>query len=175
MRTLITFICLSLAFCCLGQEPVKSKPMKLIYTLPQGWVAEEFGGKSPWEDAGNALCHCSGIVFSRQHKDGKMKVVIYPSTVAGLDSAKRNAVGNLRFEDVQKYEKGKTKHYSFERKRSSFMEMPGGKKSYDAMRYYIKAGDHFYIMYAWQESSSALNSTSEKELYEMVNAIELMD
>jgi hypothetical protein len=175
MKHLIACICLFAALSGWGQETVKSKSLKLKYALPQGWVAEEFGGQSPWEDAGNSLCHCSGIVFTRQHKDGKMKVVIYPSTVAGLDSAKRNAVGNLRFEDVQKYEKGKTKNYSFERKKSNFVEMPGGKKSYEAMRYFIKAGDHFYILYAWQESMNALNSTSEKDLYQMVNSIELMD
>ncbi len=174
MRTLILILLTGLALSGSAQETVKSKPMMLKYTLPQGWVAEEFGGKSPWEEAGNALCHCSGIVFTRQHKDGKMKVVIYPSTVSGLDSAKRNAVGNLRFEDVQKYEKGKTKHYSFERKKSNFMEMPGGKKSYEAMRYFIKSEGRFYIMYAWQESMNALNSTSEKELYEVVNGIELL-
>jgi hypothetical protein len=175
MRTLLLSLFFVVSLYSNGQETIKSKPLKLKYTLPQGWVAEEFGGKTSWEEVGNALCHCSGAVFTRQHKDGKMKVVIYPSTVSGLDSAKRSAVGNLRFEDVQKYEKGKTKNYSFERKKSNFVEMPGGKKSYEVMRYYIKAGDQFYIMYAWQESMNALNSTSEKDLYQMVNSIELMD
>ena len=172
MKTLITSLFLLIAVCSLSQETIKSKPLKIKYTLPQGWIAEEFGGKASWEEAGNALCHCSGILFTKQNKDGKMKVLVYPSTVPGLDSAKRNMVGSLKFEDVQKYDKTKNKHFSFERKRSNFTDAKTGAKSYEVMRYYTKVEDHFYIIYAWQENMGLLNSVSEKELTEMVNGIE---
>lgn len=172
MRTLIAAFFLGLTLCGWSQETVKSKVQKLKYTPPQGWVAEEFGGKTSWEEAGNPLCHCSGIVFTKQNKEGKMKILVYPSTVPGLDSAKRNMVGNLKFEDVQKYDKIKNKHFSFERKKSNFVDAKTGAKSYEVMRYFAKVEDHFYIIYAWQENMNALNSTAEKELVEMLNGIE---
>jgi len=162
---------------CLAISPVfsqqtRSKPLQLKYALPPGWNATEFGGKAPWEDTGNNLCHCSGVLFTRTHKDGKMNVLVYPSTVSGLDSAKRNAVGKLKWVDVQKYDKTRNKHFSFERKHSNFIDWPSGEKSYEVIRYFAKVDDHFYIIYAWQENMGLLNSTSEKDLYEMVNAIE---
>jgi hypothetical protein len=155
-----------------AQQSGKSKFLKLKYTLPAGWNVEEFGGKSSWEEAGNAMCPCAGISFSKSHKDGKMHVVVYPSTQSGLDSAKRSFVGNLQFEDVEKYDKTRNKNFSFERKRSNFSDKSNNKKSYEVLRYFAKVDEHFYIFYTWQDSMNALNSTNERELYEMVNAIE---
>src|SRR5690349_3466642 len=100
----------------------KSKNLKLKYNLPAGWNAEEFGGKSPWEESGSAMCNCGGILFYRSHKDGKMNVVIYPSTQSGLDSAKRNMVGPLRFEDVAKVDNVRNNGLSFQRKKSNFTD-----------------------------------------------------
>ena len=102
-----------------------------------------------------------------------MNVLVYPSAATGLDSAKRDRVGNLRFEDVQKYDKIRNKNFSFERKKSNFT-MPSGEKSYEVFRYLAKSEDHFYIIFAWQENMDILNSTAEKELNKMVNAIEPM-
>ncbi len=172
MKKLILLLCLAVSLPGFGQETVKSKTLKLKYTLPQGWIAQEFGGITPWEDAGNNLCHCSGALFTRQNKEGKMNVLVYPSTVSGLDSAKRNMIGYLRFEDVQKYDKTKNKSFSFERKHSSFTDTKTNAKSYEVIRYFAKVEDHFYIIYAWQENMNLLNSTSEKELYAMVNSME---
>lgn len=165
----LLFILLSTSI--LAQQTVKSKSLKLKYTPPSGWNTEEFGGgKESWEEKGNALCYCSGVLFSRSHPEGKLKVLVYPSTVSGLDSAKRNRVGSLQFEDVQKYEKTKNKNFSFEKKRSNFKDK--GSKSYDVIRYFAKVEDHFYIIYMWQENMQMLSPQTEKELYEMVNAIE---
>jgi hypothetical protein len=167
---------LFLALCSLllgaTAQTTKSKNLKLKYTPPAGWNVEEFGGKSPWEEAGNDLCHCSGVHFSKPHKEGKMHVVVYPSTQSGLDSAKRNAVGNLRFEDVVKYDRVRNNDISFERKKSNFTDTKTKSKSFEAYRYYAKVEDRFYIIYAWQENMQTLNSTNEKELFSMVNAIE---
>lgn len=164
----LTFIFVSMFI--VAQETVKSKPLKLKYTPPAGWNTEEFGAKESWEDKGNALCHCSGVLFSKSHKDGKLKVLVYPSTQSGLDSTKRNMVGSLQFEDVQKYEKTKNKYFSFEKKRSNFKDK--GSKSYDAIRYFAKVDDHFYIIFMWQENMQTMSPQTEKDLYEMVNAIE---
>jgi hypothetical protein len=158
----------------IAQETIKSKALKLKYSPPAGWNAEEFGGKTSWEESGNTLCKCSGVAFYRTHKDGKMNVVVYPSSQSGLDSAKRNFVGNLRFENVEKYDKTKNKFFSFERRKSNFTDYKTNKKSYEVIRYLAKVEDHYYIIYAWQESMNPLNSTNEKEIYQMVNAIEPM-
>ena len=170
MKTLALFLFFGVCFITSAQT-TKSKNLQLKYTLPGGWSANEFGGKSPWEEAGNHLCHCSGVLFTKSHKDGKMNVLVYPSTRAGLDSNKRNLVGPLRFEDVQKYDKTKNKNFSFERKKSNFT-WPSNEKAYEVFRYFAKVEDHFYIIYAWQENMQALNSTNEKEIYEMINVIE---
>lgn len=172
MKNLLFFVFIGLSATLSSQQTVKSKALKLKYTLPAGWNAEEFGGKTSWEEAGNVMCKCSGAAFYKTHKDGKMNVVIYPSTQSGLDSLKRNFVAHLRFENVEKYDKTRNKNFSFERKRSNFTDSKTTKKSYEVIRYLAKVEDHFYIIYAWQESMNALNSTNEKELYEMVNAIE---
>jgi len=172
MRNLFFLVLISLSATLFSQQTVKSKALKLKYTPPAGWNTEEFGAKTSWEESGNALCKCSGVAFFKSHKDGKMNVVVYPSTQSGLDSAKRNFVGNLRFENVEKYDKTKNKYFSFERKRSNFTDSKTTKKSFEVIRYLAKVEDHFYIIYSWQENMNALNSTNEKELYEMVNAIE---
>ena len=153
-------------------QTLKSKNLKLKYTPPAGWNVEEFGGKSPWEEGENVLCKCSGVHFFRTHKDGKMHVVVYASTQSGLDSTKRNSVGNLRFEDVVKYDRVRNNDMSFERKKSNFTDTKTKSKSYEAYRYFTKVDDRFYIIYAWQESMQALNSTNEKEVFAMVNTIE---
>ncbi len=158
----------------IAQETVKSKALKLKYTPPAGWNAQEFGSPTSlnWEEQGNALCKCSGLSFFKSHKDGKMNVVVYPSTQSGLDSIKRNFVGNLRFDNVEKYDKTKNKFFSFEKKRSNFTDIKTNKKSFEVIRYYAKVEDHFYIIYVWQENMNALSPSNEKEIFEMVNAIE---
>ena len=170
MKNLILALFMSLSLVLSAQ---KAKNFKLKYTLPAGWSAEEFGGKSPWEDEGNALCHCSGIHFFKMHKDGKMNVVVYPSTQAGLDSAKRNFVGPLYFEDVTKKENVRSNERSFERKKSTFTDSKSKRESFGVFRYFTKVDDHYYIIYAWQENPQPLNSTDEKDLLEMVRNIEV--
>ena len=172
MKKLFLFLLIAASTAIIAQETVKSKPLKLKYTLPAGWIAEEFGDKLNWEVSGNALCKCSGIKFSKQHKDGKMNVLVYPSSQSGLDSTKRENVGNLHFENVEKYDKTKNKFFSFERKRSNFSDTKAGKKSFDVIRYFTKVEDHFYIFYVWQENMQLMSPQTEKELYEMINAIE---
>lgn len=171
MRILLSLMFIGLMAFSQAQS-VKSKNLKIKYTPPAGWNVEEFGGKSPWEEAGNEMCHCSGAHFSKSHKDGKMHVVIYASTQSGLDSTKRNGVGNLHFEDVVKYDRVRNNDMSFERKKSNFTDTKTKAKSFEAYRYFVKVEDHFYIIYAWQENMQTLNSTNEKELFAMVNAIE---
>ena len=101
-----------------------------------------------------------------------MKIVVYPSTQSGLDSAKREGVGRLKFENVEKKDGVRSNGVFYERKRSNFKDSKSGAKSYDVFRFFARVDDHFYIIYAWQENMQLLNSTNEKELLEMVKAIE---
>jgi len=171
MKHLILFLFICLA-ASLGAQPLKSKNLKIKYTPPAGWNAEEFGTKTPWEESGNNLCKCAGVHFSKSHADGKMHVVIYPSTQAGLDTTKRNRVGELEFVDLVKYDRVRNNGMSLERKKSNFINPKTKAKSFEAYRYITKVDDHFYIVFAWQENMQALNSTNEKELFLMVNAFE---
>lgn len=155
-----------------AQKVVKSKNLQLKYTLPENWSAEEFGGMSPWEEGNSSYCKCAGVAFSKPHKDGKMHVVVYPSTVGGLDSAKRSNVGHLHFENVIKYDKTTNKNFSFEKRKSNFTDLKSKSKSFEVIRFQAKHEGRIYVFYAWQESMNALNSTNERELMEMVNAIE---
>ncbi len=154
-------------------QTVKSKALKLKYTPPDSWTAEEFGGLKSWDDGGNpAICNCSGVSFTKPNTKGKMHVVVYPSTAGGLDSAKRSFVGPLKFEMVEKYEKTKAKNFSFELRRSHFTDTKTKAKSFEVIRYFAKVEDHYYIIYSWRENMDLLNSNPEKELFEMINAIE---
>lgn len=172
LKPLLLFLSALLCSQVLHAQSQKSKNMKLKYILPAGWTATEFGGKSPWESAGNELCRCAGIHFSRSHKDGNMHVVVYPSTPEGVDSLKRRRVGNLEFVDVQKFDRVRNNGMSMERKKSNFIAIPSKTPSYEAFRYITKVENRFYIIFAWQENMQSLNSTNEKELFTMVNAIE---
>ena len=118
------------------------------------------------------MCRCSGLAFSKPSKNGKLNVVVYASPVGGLDSVKREMVGNLHFENVEKYEKATNKNFSFEKRRSNFLDTKTKTTSYNVIRYITKVEDHYYVFYVWQENMNLLNSTSEKELAEMVNAVE---
>lgn len=171
MKKLLLFLLVSSSV-LLQAQTAKSKNLKLKYTLPAGWTTEEFGGKAPWEEGNHTLCKCSGIHFFKLHKDGKMNLVVYPSTQAGLDSSKREFAGNLRFENVEKYDGVRSNGLFYERKRSNFTDTKTGSKSFDVYRFFTKADDRFFIIYAWQENMQLLNSTNEKELLEMVRAIE---
>jgi len=154
-------------------QTVKSKILKLKYTTPENWTAVEFGGPTNWDESGNAMCHCSGVAFSKPHKNGKYNVVVYAVPRGGLDSTKREFVGSLHFVNVEKVEKITNKSFSFERRRSNFHDTKTNKTSYNCIRYISKPTEgHCYIIYVWQENMDLLNSTSEKELTEMVNAIE---
>ena len=154
-------------------QTVKSKLLKLKYTTPEGWTATEFGGKLNWDESGNEMCRCSGITFSKPHKNGKYNVVVYAVPNGGLDSAKREFVGPLHFVNVEKVEKTTNKDFSFEKRRSNFYDVKAKKASYNCIRFISKPLDgHCYIIYVWQEKMDLLNSTSEKALTEMVNSIE---
>ena len=172
MRKFLLLIAICSSFISQSQT-VKSKLLKLKYTTPEGWTANEFGGKSSWDESGNEMCKCSGVAFSKPHKNGKYNVVVYAVPSGGLDSAKREFVGNLRFVFVEKVEKTTNKGFSFEKRRSNFMDVKTKKASYNCIRYVSKPVDgHCYIIYVWQENMDLLNSTSERELTEMVNLIE---
>ena len=171
MKKIILFSALFVSVFSYSQT-VKSKILKLKYTVPEGWTATEFGGKLNWDEAGNQMCRCSGVAFSKPNKNGKFNVVVYASPVGGMDSVKREMVGNLHFENVEKYEKATNKNFSFEKRRSNFLDTKTKTQSYNVIRYIAKVEDHYYVFYVWQENMNLLNSTSEKELAEMVNAIE---
>lgn len=168
-------IALSLIFitCFTYSQTVKSKILKLKYTTPESWTASEFGGLLNWDEKGNEMCRCSGIAFSKPNKDGKFNVVIYAVPNGGLDSTKREFVGALHFENVEKVEKVTNKNFSMEKRRSNFYDTKTKKTSFNCIRYITKVNEgHCYIIYTWQENMNLLNSTSEKILTEMVNAIE---
>jgi len=171
MRKLL-FISFLFAAVLSYSQTVKSKILKLKYSTPENWTATEFGGKLNWDEAGNEMCRCSGVAFSKPNKNGKFNVVVYASPINGLDSTKREFVGALHFQNVEKIEKTTNKNFSFEKRRSGFFDVRVKKDSYNAIRYITKVDDHYYIIYAWQENMNLLNSTAEKELTEMVNAIE---
>lgn len=172
MKKLI-FLSLLIVSLSVNAQAVKSKILKLKYTTPESWSATEFGGLLNWDEKGNELCRCSGVAFSKPDKNGKFNVVIYAIPNGGLDSTKREFVGPLHFENVEKVEKGTNKNFAFEKRRSNFYDVRAKKPSYNCIRYITKATEgHCYIIYAWQENMNLLNSTSEKALTEMVNAIE---
>lgn len=174
MRKLLLsfFICASV---CSFSQTAKSKLLKLKYITPEGWTANEFGGKLNWDESGNDMCKCSGVAFSKPHKNGKYNVVVYAVPNGGLDSLKREFVGSLHFVNVEKVEKTTNKSFSFEKRRSNFFDVKTKKASYNCIRYISKPMDgHSYIIYVWQENMDLLNSTSEKELNEMVNLIEAL-
>ncbi len=170
--TKLFFYTLFFIACTTSAQTIKSKSLKIKYTLANGWTGEEFGGKTSWDESGNNLCKCSGAAFYKTGKNGKLNVVIYPSNVNGLDSIKRNFVGSLRFEPVEKYDKVRNQFFSFEKRKSNFTETKSNKKSFEVIKLKTKVEDRFYIIYAWQESSAAIDPNVEKELNEMINAIE---
>lgn len=95
------------------------------------------------EDSGNesiaiGICGMWVLTSYRTHGDGKMNVVVYASTQSGLDSTKRNFVGSLHFEDVQKWDRTKDKAFSFERKKSNFTDSKTKSKSYEVIRYQVQ-------------------------------------
>lgn len=174
MKTFCFLLTMLLSTSLFAQKSFKSKSLKIKYTLSEGWNAKEFGNpdSKTWEESGNYLCKCSGILFFRTHKDGKMNVLLYPSTVSGLDSAKRNFVGPLEFIEVEKYDNIRNNGISFQRKKSNFMDTKTKSKSFEVYRYFAKVEDRYYIIYAWQENMQMLTSTNQKLVFDMVNAIE---
>lgn len=172
MKQIIICIALIASFASSAQT-VKSKILKLKYTCPESWTATEFGGQLNWDEKGNEMCRCSGIAFSKPHKGGKFNVVIYAVPNGGLDSTKREFVGSLHFESVEKVERTTNKNFAFEKRRSNFYDVKAKKASFNCIRFITKPTEgHCYVIYAWQENMNLLNSTSEKALNEMVNAIE---
>jgi hypothetical protein len=167
MKNLLLISCLFVSFLSFSQT-AKSKLLKLKYTTPESWTATEFGGQLNWDEKGNELCSCSGVAFSKPDKNGKFNVVVYAVPNGGLDSTKREFVGPLHFENVEKVEKTTNKNFAFEKRRSNFYDVRAKKTSYNCIRYITKPTEgHCYI-----ENMNLLNSTSEKALTEMVNAIE---
>jgi hypothetical protein len=179
MKNVFFLLLMALSTAVFAQKTGKSKTLKIKYTLPEGWNALEFGNpqSKTWEEGGNdsgsnPMCNCSGISFFRTHQDGKMNVLLYPSTRSGLDSAKRNRVGSLQFEDVEKYDNIRNNNISFQRKKSNFTDLKTKTKSFEVYRYFAKVEERYYIIFAWQENMQFLTSTNQKLLFDMVNAIE---
>ena len=167
--TIIMMICASVgAF----SQTIKSKALKLKYTLADSWTASEFGDPLNWDKGTNSICKCAGVAFSKPDANGKYNVVVYAVPAGGMDSAKREFVGTLHFVNVEKIEKAVNENFSFERRRSKFMDSKTNTASYNCMRYITKPKDGYsYIIYAWQENMNLLNSTAERELSKMINVI----
>lgn len=160
----------------IAQKSVKVKELKIKYTLPEGWNINSYITDQPWEATSNVLCKCAALHFFSPNKNGQFNVVVYPTTISGLDSAKRSFVGTLRFEGVEKYDKTKNEFFSFEKRHSFFVDTKKGtQKSFEVIRYIAKLKDRAYIFYAWQENMNLLNPTVEKDLTKMINAIEPLD
>ncbi len=174
MKKYNLFTCLLVLFSLMSvaQNTVKVKELKLKYTLPSNWTAKVFSSEFPWEKGTNEFCNCGAIYFFKQHTNGKMNIVVYPTTKGGLDSNKRNMVGNLRFEPVVKYDRAKNAFFQFDKKDSYFTDIKTKSKSFEVLRYIAKKDDLYFIIYAWQESKEVLNPNVEKELFEMVNGLE---
>jgi hypothetical protein len=171
MRQLFLLIFFSLTFSTNAQT-VKSKSLKLKYTLNDGWTAKEFGDPLNWDKGDKTICNCAGVAFSKPDANGKYNIVVYAVPMGGLDSAKREFVGTLKFVQVEKVERAVNEYFSFERRRSNFIETKTNSQSYNCMRYITKPKDGYcYMIYAWQENMSLLNSTSERELVKMINVI----
>lgn len=169
----LLIILLSFTYTVFFSQTIKSKALKLKYTTPEGWTANEFGGTKNWDEGTNDICRCAGVAFTKPNKNGKYNVVVYPVQNGGLDSAKREFVNTLHFVNVEKVEKTTNKFFSFEKRRSNFFDTKTKKASYNCIRYISKPIDgRCYIIYVWQENMDLLNSTTEKELNEMVNLIE---
>ncbi len=165
----ILLVCASMAA---FSQTIKSKALKLKYTLADSWTASEFADPLNWDKGGNDMCKCSGVAFSKPDANGKYNVVVYAVPAGGLDSSKREFVGTLHFVNVEKIEKAVNENFSFERRRSNFVDIKTKAKSYNCMRYITKPKDGYsYIIYAWQENMNLLNSTSERELSKMINVI----
>ncbi len=172
MKKYISLILICAAVTSFSQT-IKSKALKLKYTLEDSWTAKEFGGPLNWDQSGNDMCRCSGVAFSKPDAKGKYNVVVYAVPAGGLDSAKREFVGALHFVNVQKIEKAVNENFSFERRRSNFVDVKTKATSYNCLRYITKAKDGYsYMIYAWQENMELLNSTAERELSKMINVIE---
>ncbi|MCU0360438.1 MAG: hypothetical protein MUF75_06925 [Bacteroidia bacterium] len=180
MKNIACLLLMVLSTGVTAQKASKAKSLKLLYTLPEGWNAMEFGNpqSKAWEEGAKEsvnqqICNCAGISFSKSHKDGRMNVVVYPSTASGLDSTKRNFVGSLQFQDVEKYDNIRNNGVSFKRKKSNFIDSKTKNKSFEVYRFFAKVDDHYYIIYAWQENMQILTSTNQKMLFDMVNAIQM--
>ncbi len=159
-----------------AQKAIKLKEVKLKYTLPEGWNVNSYTSEQPWETTSNVLCKCTALHFYSPNKNGQFNVVVYPTTISGLDSTKRSFVGALRFEGVEKYDKTKNEFFSFEKRHSHFVNTKNGtQKSFEVVRYIAKLKDRAYIFYAWQENMNLLNPNVEKDLNKMINAIEPLD
>lgn len=176
MKNFIFCLFLMASSLAIAQKSVKLKEVKLKYTLPEGWNASSYPSEYPWETTSNVLCKCAALHFYSPNKNGQFNVVVYPTTISGLDSTKRSFVGALRFEGVEKYDKTKNEFFSFEKRYSHFVNTKNGtQKSFEVIRYIAKLKDRAYVFYAWQENMNLLNPTVEKDLAKMINAIEPLD
>lgn len=115
---------------------------------------------------------CWGVAFSKPDANGEYNVVDYAVPVGELDSTKREFVRILHFVNIEKIEKSINENFSFEKRRSNFVDAKTKAKSYNCMRYITKPKDGYsYIIYALQENMNLLNSTSESQLSKMINVI----
>jgi len=155
-----------------GQQTIKSKALKLKYVIPAGWKAEEAANENSWDIQQNTNCNCAYLQFTKEHSNGLLNIMVYPSDIGGLDSAKRQQVGLMKFTPVEKFDKIRSKHFSMEKRRSIFINQKTNRKAYDVLRYTIKSGKHFYIVYAWQQNPADISPDTEKKLFEVINGFE---
>lgn len=172
MKSILFSFSILISLTVIGQKTIKEPALQLKYTLPEGWKAEVYAGETPWEKGTSPYCACAGILFSKPNSNGTLKVMVYPSTISGLDSAKRYAVGALRFEKVEKYFKTTNKVFSFEKRVSYFTDTKSGQQTYEVIRYMARPEKTTYIIYTWQETLNKMDPKTERELFEMVNALE---
>lgn len=104
----------------------------------------------------------SGVAFSKPDANGKYNVVGYAFSVGGLDSTKCAFVRNLHFVNIEKIEKSVNENFSFEKRRSNFVDAKTKAKSYNCLRYITKLKDGYsYIIYAWQEKMNLLTQRAK--------------
>lgn len=170
MKNIIITLFMACTINSIAQKPIKVGELNLKFIALEGWNSyinlEESNKK-------NNICNCSYIHFTKQHPNGELNIVVYPTNKQGLDSIKREMVGSLRFQPVEKYDNTKNEFFKFQKKTSYFVDTKNNNsKSYEVARHIAKYKNDFFIFYTWQKSSTILNPNVEKELNLQLNKIE---
>lgn len=132
---------------------------EIEYKLPSDWWVDGFGdySRGGWDEHGSSVCECTGVIIGLDDQDGgDIKMLMYPSTEAGLKNPERQKAWDFEWVEPTAAQKNiQTATFNFEFKTSQWKD----DTEFEVWQLKTQVDKDFYLLvYFWATPNTLKNN-----------------